>query len=36
MIDLMPDIRNNYTVNANILDSLIKRQVLLIELNQTV
>ena len=32
----MPDIRNNYTVNANILDSLIKRQVLLTELNQTV
>ena len=36
MIDLMLDIRNNYTVNANILDSLIKRQVLLTELNQTV
>ena len=29
----MLDIRNNYTVNANILDSLIKRQVLLTELN---
>lgn len=36
MIDLMLDVRNNYIVYANILDNLIKRQVLLIELNQTV